>query len=375
MSVVPVLVLLALQPADDRIGHRREENLDGDLERPVERDDLQHRPSLPGPEKGNRIEQSAVDELADRGRADRTGPEMTPLSPNLHLRHDVAVHEVAAPVGDDRRGNDPPRAPEDKFQSRLELSIEGFVRIPRHVDHEESHDRREDHRAEASPDDFTRARVAIDLGQDVAEDVGDREEEVPGAKRQPEEDAGLARPDQIRAEQHRHEARHDEVVVAIAAGIRDEFRLVWISGGSHLQTRFHSVCGSLCLVQASPVRDAAPDRGTGVTERWCERRDCPAPIGEFLTKPLSCRENALVVPLTRTSMHDSRSGPILKPFKVLELCTHSGRYQRHVHHAFARAVQFDQHHGLPRAQHQLAAGHRHRERWSKNGRSHVGPGM
>ncbi len=225
VPVVPVLVLLALQPADDRIGHRCEDDLDGDLERPVEGDDLQHRPSLPGSEKGDRIEQGAIDELADRGRADRAGPEMTPLGPDLHLRHHIAVHEVAAPVGDDRRGDDPPRAPEDKFQSRLELGVEGLVRIPGHVDHKEPHDRREDHRAEASPDDFTRARVAIDFGQHVAEDVGDREEKVPGAEGQTEKNARLARPDQIRAEQDRHEACHDEVVVTVVSGVRDEFRL------------------------------------------------------------------------------------------------------------------------------------------------------
>ncbi len=225
VSVVPVLMLLALQPADNRIGHRREEDLDGDLECPVEGDDLEHGSGLPGPDEGNRIEQSTVDELADCRRADRAGPEMTPLGPDLHLRHHIAIHEVAAPVGNDRRGDDPPRASEDKFQSRLELGIEGLVRIPRHVDDEQPHNRCKDHRAEACPDDFTRARVAIDFGQHVAEDIGDREEKVPGSEGQAEKDTGLARPDQVRAEQHRHKSSHDEVVVAVVAGVRDEFRL------------------------------------------------------------------------------------------------------------------------------------------------------
>lgn len=247
MSVVPVLVLLALQPADNRIGHRREEDLDENLERPVEGNNFDHRPSLPGSEKGDRIEQGAVDKLADRGRADRAGPEMTPLSPDLHLRHHIAIHEVAAPVGDNRRGNDPPRASEDEFQSRLELGIEGLVRIPGHVDHKEPHDRREDHRAEARPDDLARARVTIDLGQHVAEDIGDREKQIPGAEGQAEKNAGLARPNQIRAEQHRHEARHDEVVVTVVAGIRNEFSLAWFGGKGHQQARFLSVCGAVVL--------------------------------------------------------------------------------------------------------------------------------
>jgi hypothetical protein len=246
MPVVPVLVLLSLQPTDDRVGRRREDNLDGDLERPVEGDDLYHRPWLPDPEKGKRIEEAAVDELADCGRTDGARPEMTPLGPDLHLRHDIAVHEVAAPEGDDRRNDNPPRASEDDLQRRLDHGIEGLLRIPRHVDHEQPHDGCEEHRGEARPDDFARARVAIHLGQHVAEDVGDREEEVPGAEGQAEEDARLARPDQVRAEQDRHEASHDEVVVAVMAGVRDEFVLARVGGSGHLWTRFLSVCGSLC---------------------------------------------------------------------------------------------------------------------------------
>ncbi len=259
VPIVPVLVLLALQPADDRVGRRREDDLDGNLERPVEGDDLHHRPGLPGPEEGDRIEEGAVDELADRGRADRAGPEMAPLGPDLHLCHDIAVHEVAAPVGDDRRDDDPPRAPEDDLQGRLDDGIEGLFRIPRHVDHEEPHDGREDHRDEARPDDFARARVAIDLGQHVAENVGDREEEVPGAEGHAEEEARLARPDQVRAEQDRHESCHDEIVVAVVAGGRDESGLERFGVSGHLRTRFLSACGSMSSVQASSVRDPAPD--------------------------------------------------------------------------------------------------------------------
>ena len=165
MPIVPVLVLPALQPTDDHVGHRREDDLDGDLEYPIEGDDLHHRPWLPDPKKGNRIEETAVDELADRGGADRAGPEMTPLGPDLHLRHDITVHAVAAPEGDHRRNHDPPRALKDDLQGRLDSGIEGLLRIRRHVDHEEPHDGRENHRAEAPPDHFARARVAIDLGQ------------------------------------------------------------------------------------------------------------------------------------------------------------------------------------------------------------------
>ena len=63
VPVIPVLILLALEPPDDHVGDRCEDNLDRDLERPVEGDDFQHRPGLPGSEEGNRIEEGAVDEL------------------------------------------------------------------------------------------------------------------------------------------------------------------------------------------------------------------------------------------------------------------------------------------------------------------------
>jgi hypothetical protein len=254
MPVVPVLVLLALQPADDRVGHRREEDFNGDLERPVEGNNFDHRPWLPGPEEGNRMEERAVDELTCRGRTDRAGPEMTPPGPDLHLRHDIAVHEVAAPEGDHRRNHDPPRALEDDLQGRLDHGIEGLLRIRRHVDHEKPHDGREDHRGEARPDDFARARVAIDLCQHVAENVGDRKEEVPGAEGQAEEDARLARPDEVRAEQDRHEGRHDEVIVAVVSGVRDWSLIRRFGVGAHLRAGFLSVCGSSCPVPASHVK-------------------------------------------------------------------------------------------------------------------------
>ena len=171
---------------------------------------------------------------------------MTPLGPDFHPRHDIAVYEVAAPVGDYRGNDNPSCAPEDDFQGRLDDSVEGLFRIPRHADHEEPHDGREDHGDEARPDDFARARVAIDLGQHVTEDVGDRKKEVPGTEREAEEDTGLAGPNQVRAEQYRHEARHNEIVVAVVASISDEFWLGWFSVRGHWWTRPLLLCDPIC---------------------------------------------------------------------------------------------------------------------------------
>ena len=80
-----------------------------------------------------------------------------------------------------------------------------------------AHERGEGERAEARPHDLARPRVAVHLGEDVAEDVADREEQDAGAEGEAADLGHLGRPDEVGAEQHRHEGRHHEVVVAVAA--------------------------------------------------------------------------------------------------------------------------------------------------------------
>ena len=73
----------------------------------------------------------------------------------------------------------------------------------------------EDQRREAGPDDLARPGVAVDLGQDVAEEVADREEQHARAEGEPPDRHPLRGRDEVRAEQDRDERRHDQVVVPV----------------------------------------------------------------------------------------------------------------------------------------------------------------
>ncbi len=163
----------------------------------------------------------------DDRRADRARPQPAAAGPYLHLREHVGVHEVAGPEGQDRREHDPPGIAEHDLERGLERRVERLGRRRRQADHDDGHERREQHRAEAGPDHAPRARVAVHLGQHVVEDVADREEDVARAEHERRADerqrewqrdlAGLAGPDQVRAEQHGDEARKHEIVVAEAS--------------------------------------------------------------------------------------------------------------------------------------------------------------
>ena len=79
-----------------------------------------------------------------------------------------------------------------------------------------------EHRAGARPDHPAGAGIAIDLGQNVADHISDREEEDPGPER-PGADArqldgrDLAGPEHVRKQQDGDEGRHHEVEIAKAS--------------------------------------------------------------------------------------------------------------------------------------------------------------
>ena len=91
------------------------------------------------------------------------------------------------------------------------------------------HDRSEREPRESRPDHLARARVAVHLGENVAEYVGNREEQHARAEcergearvdpRQPWRVGlrDLRRADQVRADQHGDERHHDEVEIAIVS--------------------------------------------------------------------------------------------------------------------------------------------------------------
>ena len=197
--------LLQFRADDGRDGGH--DGFDEDLEEPVDGHHGEERRGAPEAEERERVEDQAVDALPDDGRTDEAGPGVASAHAHLHLGEDVRVEEVADAEGHDGTERNPPTATEAGLERRLELRAEGFVRASRQRQDHPGHDRGEEQRAEARPDDAAGQGVAIDLGEDVAEDVGQREEEVSGAELRrsqqgqvQHDDLGWA--DEVRAEQH-----------------------------------------------------------------------------------------------------------------------------------------------------------------------------
>ena len=86
------------------------------------------------------------------------------------------------------------------------------------------HHRHEQQRRKARPDRAAGAGEAVNLGQHVIDDVGDREEQDSGAER-PRADSGqvderaLLGADHVRQQQHDDERDHDEIEIAEARAV------------------------------------------------------------------------------------------------------------------------------------------------------------
>ncbi|PAV67582.1 hypothetical protein WR25_02516 [Diploscapter pachys] len=206
-----------LQRAHDDIGQRRQHDLPRHLQRPLREqygDDQLGREAFRAQE-GDGIEDQAVHAFAQDGRADRAGPQMLAAGPHLHACHDIAVDELARPEGENARQYDPRHLAEDDGIGRL---VAPGRRRGQGDDHP-AHERHEHDRRGARPDHATRAGIAVDFGQHVADHVADRKEQDAGAER-PWPDAGqrhlrdLARADDVRQQQDRDERRHHEIIIA-----------------------------------------------------------------------------------------------------------------------------------------------------------------
>ena len=138
------------------------------------------------------------------------------LCPYLHPRHDIAVDELARPEGDDRRQDDARNLAEHRFIRRLSVPSVGR----RQADDHPAHERHEQQRAEPCPDDAARAGISVDLGQHVADDIAQREEQNSRAIHPllaaDGDERRLGRADDVGQQQHGDERRHDEIIVAEA---------------------------------------------------------------------------------------------------------------------------------------------------------------
>ena len=127
-------------------------------------------------EEGQGIEDQRVHGLAGDGGADRAHPQEAALGAHLHLGQDERVRELAAEVGDERGEHDARSAAEDGLEGGLVRPAGGGGKASTAALMKEA----KMQRPEAGPHDLARARVAVDLGEDVAEHVADGEEQDAG---------------------------------------------------------------------------------------------------------------------------------------------------------------------------------------------------
>src|SRR6185437_12983102 len=173
VGVVGIGVLGALEEVYDEIGERRGENLVGDLEAVAGEDELRKCAGGVIAGKGEDDDDGGVYGLAGDGGADGAGPEPAATREQLESGHGVGVGEFAGPEGDEACGEQARKESEDGDEGLLVVE----VGIGRQCDDECGDSVHESGAAEAEPDGAARGGVAVDLGKDVSEDVGDGEED------------------------------------------------------------------------------------------------------------------------------------------------------------------------------------------------------
>ena len=169
MTIEGIGVLGPLEPVDDQIRQWRGDHLVADLEGIAGGDDVQKDADWVDSAEGQGDNENRVHGLADDGGADRARPELAAVGDELQSRHGVGVGELAGPEGDEAGSEDARDEAEDRGEGLLVLPARG-----RRQRNDDGSDDVEQRRAEeAQPDGAARGGVAVDLGEDVAEDVGD----------------------------------------------------------------------------------------------------------------------------------------------------------------------------------------------------------
>ena len=163
VGIEGVGVLGAFEEVDDEIGEGSGNDLVDDFEEIACDDDFGECRDGIGSEEGEGDDERGVDGLADDGGADGAGPEPAAAREELHSGHGIGVGELTGPEGDERGG------------------------------------------------------VAVDLGEDVSEDVGDREEKERAGDGDGADADDLLR-DKIGNEKDDDEGRDEDVQVLELAG-------------------------------------------------------------------------------------------------------------------------------------------------------------
>jgi hypothetical protein len=173
VGVKGIGMLGTFEEIDDKVGEWSGENLVDDLEAVVGKDDFTKCGGGIGAEEGEGDNEGGIDSLANDRGADGTGPEPAAAGAHLEAGHGVGVGELACPEGDEAGREQAGKEAEDGDEGLL--VVKGWVRGK--GDDERADAPHEGGAEEAEPDRAARSGVAVDLGEDVPEDVGDREED------------------------------------------------------------------------------------------------------------------------------------------------------------------------------------------------------
>jgi len=215
----------SFKPTNDQISQRCGDHFVSDLERVAGGDDVQKDTDGVDSAEGQGDDEDRVYCLADDSGADRARPEHAAIRDELQPRHGVGVGELAGPEGDEACGEDARDEAEDRGERLLVLPSRG-----RGQRDDNGSDKVKQRRSEeAQPDCAARGGVAVDLGEDVSEDVGDGKQQYgatdrewadrPSARRKGTDKTDLLR-DEIRDEQDDDERRSESVEIFVAARSR-----------------------------------------------------------------------------------------------------------------------------------------------------------
>jgi len=199
----------ALQAVHDSVGEGRGEHFVQHFAEIAGDDQVGDQAGIEATAESNDHQDESVHRLADDGGADGAGPEMPAAGEDLHLGHHERVREFAAPEGHEARDHQPG----DKVEHGCESLLVGPVGRGGKRDRDHAHDGQQTGGKKAQPDGAAGRRIAVNLREHVAENVGDGKQQLGAADAEPAEGADLLAY-QVGDQEHDHEDDDQQLVVA-----------------------------------------------------------------------------------------------------------------------------------------------------------------
>jgi len=180
MTVERIGVLSSFEPVYDKIRDRGSENLITDLQSIAGKNNVKEDAGGIDSAEGKSDNKNRVDGLADDCGADGAGPEPASVGEEFEPRHGVGVCELAGPEGD--------KAGRQDSWNEAEDGREGLLIMPAWSGGQSYNDGSDEIEKgcteEAQPDGSSGGGKAVNLGEDVSEDVGNGKKENRSADRE-----------------------------------------------------------------------------------------------------------------------------------------------------------------------------------------------